>query len=218
MLNQYTAKTQSEAIARACVEKNCLEEELIFRLISEEKHFLGIGNSATIEAYTRNDVKEFIFDYLGSYFQSLDLGVSIEIILQERDSYNVVLDSEKNAILIGRGGQTLRAIATVLRAAVNTEFKVSSFHRPVRLSVDINDYRKDRYQKITAIARRVAKEVAKSHIDAALDPMPNDERKMIHQVISSFPHVVSESRGEGRERHVVLRYVEEKGNAEKTPN
>lgn len=208
-MKQYTGKTEIDALLLACQEKKCTQEELIYRVVGEEKHFFGIGNSVTIEAYTRQDVKDFLFDYLGNYFQSLNLAVSIEIILGENDNYNLILDSEKNAIIIGKGGQTLRAIATVLRAAVNTEFKTNAFQRYIRLNLDINGYRQDRYQKVTLMAKRIAKEVARSHVDASLDPLPNDERKVIHQFLANFPHVRSESVGEGKERHIVIRYMSE---------
>ena len=209
-MKQYTGKTLEDALQAAASEKGCQKEDLTYNVLSEEKHFLGIGNSVTIEAYDRQDVKEFIFDYLGSYFTDLNQAVSIEIVLQDEDTYNVILDAENNAIIIGRGGQTLRAIATVLKAAVNTEFKTSLFKKYIRVQVDVNNYREERYRKVTAIANRVAREVARSHVDAALDPMPNDERKAIHQALNDQPHVRTESEGEGAQRHIVIRYVEKK--------
>ncbi|MDD5843219.1 MAG: KH domain-containing protein, partial [Solobacterium sp.] len=143
----------------------------------------------------------------------LNLGVSIEIIEEKGQDntplYRVVLDAENNAIIIGKAGQTLRAISLVLKAAVN-----STFHKRINVIVDVNHYKEDRYKKVKAIARRVAREVVKSHVDAELDPMPNDERKVIHQYLQDFKGVTTVSIGEGSKRHLVIKYVNEKENKE----
>ena len=54
----------------------------------------------------------------------------------------------------------------------------------------------------------------KSHVDAELDPMPNDERKVIHQYLQDFKGVTTVSIGEGSKCHLVIKYVDEKENKE----
>ena len=118
--------------------------------------------------------------------------------------YRVILDADNNAIIIGKNGQTLRAISTVLKAAVNSTFK-----RRINVIVDVNHYKEDRYRKVKAIARREAINVAKTHIDCELDPMPNDERKVIHQYLQDFKNVSTVSIGEGPNRHLCIKYTPE---------
>lgn len=211
-MKQYTGKTLDEVLDSIALEKKCKKEEIIYEVVEEKKHLLGIGNSVTVEAFVPGDIKEFIFDYLGAYFTELNQGVSIEIIIEKQkegsDLYRVILDAENNAIIIGKNGQTLRAISNVLKAAVNATFK-----RRVNIVVDVNHYKEDRYRKVKGIAHRVAKEVVKSHIDAELDPMPNDERKVIHQYLQDFRGVETVSVGEGNKRHLVIKYKEEKEEA-----
>lgn len=206
-MKQYTGKTVDDILKEITSSTGCELKDINYEVISEEKHLFGIGNSVTIEAYTPNDIKEFIFDYLGAYFTELNQGISIEIIIEkqsdETNLYRVVLDAENNAIIIGKNGQTLRAISNVLKAAVNATFK-----KRINIIVDVNHYKEDRYRKVKAIANRVAKEVAKSHVDAELDPMPNDERKVIHQYLQDFKHVETVSIGEGNKRHLVIKYKE----------
>lgn len=206
-MKQYTGKTLDDVLNTITSSCGCELNDVTYEVISEEKHLFGIGNSVTVEAYTPNDIKEFIFDYLGAYFTELNQGVSIEIIIEkqadETNLYRVVLDAENNAIIIGKNGQTLRAISNVLKAAVNATFK-----KRINVIVDVNHYKEDRYRKVKAIANRVAKEVAKSHVDAELDPMPNDERKVIHQYLQDFKHVETSSIGEGNKRHLVIKYKE----------
>ena len=208
-MEQYTGKTVEEVLNTIASNKNCHVEEVVYNVIEEKKGLLGLGSSVTIEAYTPQDIKDFIFDYLGAYFTELNQGVAIEIIIEKQKDdnsnlYRVVLDAENNAIIIGKNGQTLRAISTVLKAAVNATFK-----KRINVIVDVNHYKEDRYKKVKGIAHRVAREVLKSHVDAELDPMPNDERKVIHQYLQDMKGVTTTSVGEGNKRHLVIKYVKE---------
>ena len=207
-MKQYTGKTIEEVLNTIATEQECRVSDITYNVLEEEKGgIFGLGKSIKIEAFTSKDVKEFIFEYLGSYFTELNQGVSIEIIIEknkEKDNelvYRVVLDAENNAIIIGKNGQTLRAISTVLKAATNSTFK-----KRINIIVDVNHYKEDRYKKVKAIARREAINVVKTHIDCELDPMPSDERKVIHQYLQDFKGVTTISIGEGLKRHLVIKY------------
>lgn len=202
-MEQYKGKTVEEILQEIAAKANCKVEEITYNVIEEKKGILGIGNSVTIEAYTPEDIKEFIFNYLGNYYIGINQGVKIEITVNDGD-YKVNVNADNNAVAIGRGGQTLQATNTVLRAACNAEFK-----KRVNVTVDVNHYKDDRYRKVKQIAKRTALDVRKNKVDAALDPMPADERKVIHQYLSDFKNIKTESEGEGRERHLVIKYTEE---------
>ena len=206
-MKQYSGKTVDDVLSNIASENKCKIEDIVYNVVEEKKGLLGIGTTVVVEAYTPQDIKDFIFDYLGQYFTELNLGVAIEIIVdrQKDDNstlYKVVLDAENNAIIIGKNGQTLRSISTVLKAAVNSTFK-----KRINIIVDVNHYKEDRYKRVKGIAHRVAREVLKSHIDAELDPMPNDERKVIHQYLQDMKGVTTTSIGEGPKRHLVIKYV-----------
>ena len=207
-MKQYSGKTIDDVLNSIASENNCKIEEIVYNVVEEKKGLLGLGSNVVLEAYTPQDIKNFIFDYLGQYFTELNQGVAIEIIIEKQKDDNsnlfrVVLDAENNAIIIGKNGQTLRAISTVLKSAVNATFK-----KRVNILVDVNHYKEDRYKKVKGLAHRVAREVLKSHIDAELDPMPNDERKVIHQYLQDMKGVTTTSVGEGNKRHLVIKYVE----------
>ena len=121
------------------------------------------------------------------------------------------MNAENNAVLIGKMGKTLSAFNTVVRAAVNAEFR-----KRIDVLVDVNNYKEERYRKLEAMARRTAKQVMRSHVDAELDPMPNDERKVIHKALNDWDHIQTQSVGEGSQRHVCICYVEEKPETEET--
>ena len=134
-MKKYTAKTLDDLLNNAAKEKGVTPSDLTYFITEEKKGILGIGTSVTAEVYCLNDVKEFIFNYLGTFFMEINHGMEIEII-QTDDTFKVMLNGENNAVLIGRGGQTLQAINTVLKAAVNNEFR-----RYFIVLVDINNYK-----------------------------------------------------------------------------
>ena len=72
--------------------------------------------------------------------------------------------------------------------------------------VDINNYKVDRYDKVKSIAERIAKTVQRTKISATLDPMPNDERKVIHQFLSEMRNIRTESEGDGMHRRLKIIY------------
>ena len=65
---------------------------------------------------------------------------------------------------------------------------------------------KEEIKKI--IAKRIAKEVQQTHIKVDLDPMPSDERRIIHNTLSRYNNIKTESEGSGNKRHISISYVE----------
>lgn len=199
-MNVYTGKTLEAVLESIAKEKNVTVEEITYYVIEESTGFLGFGASVSVEAFTPKDVINFVQDYLGNFFTSLDLNVEIEIELV-KNNLDVNLNADNNGILIGKNGQTLQGLNTLIRQVVNSKFK-----RRFYVFVDINDYKEERYQRLRALARSVAKKVKRTKIDASLDPMPNDERRVIHQELTNMPHVKTVSEDSGRKRHLKIIY------------
>ena len=192
---EYTAETLTEALEKAAEDKNCTVEELKYYTKETE-------DGVIVGAYTQDDIKEFIFDYLGNFFVGIGQDIEVAIEETETNGYIVRLNADNNAILIGRQGKTLAAFNTIMRGAVNSEFKSR-----IDVLIDINNYKEERYHKLTYIAKNNAKQVQRSHVDAVLDPMPNDERKVIHKALAGWHNIHTQSEGEGADRHVVIKYV-----------
>lgn len=200
-MTSYSAKTIEEILEQAAEEKGCSVEDLSYTILEEKDGVLGIGKSITANVFSMEDVKEFIFDYLGGFFTGIDL--DIEVALEEKnDGFIINLNADNNAVLIGKMGKTLSAFNTVVRAAVNAEFK-----KRIDVLIDVNHYKDERYYKLRAMGKRIAKQVQRSHVNVELDPMPNDERKVIHQTLNDWHNISTESEGEGTNRHLVIKYV-----------
>lgn len=197
---RYTEKTLEEALKSAARDKGVSVEDLHYNVLEEKSGFLGVGRSVEIEAYCEKDVENFIVSYIQQYFDNAQLDGQVDI---ENDNgfYRITVNTSNNAILIGKAGKTLQAFNRLVKAAASAEFK-----KRVGLLIDVNGYKEDRYEKITKMAIRVAKDVRRTKIDATLDPMPADERKAIHNALANMEDITTQSTGEGATRRLQILY------------
>lgn len=175
-------------------------EELHYTIVEEKSGFLGVGKSVEIEVYCEKDVENFLISYIQQYFDNaqLDGTVTLE---NDHGFYRITVDTSNNGIMIGKGGKSLQSFNRLVKAAASAEFK-----KRVGVLIDVNGYKEDRYEKITRMAIRVAKDVRRTKIDASLDPMPADERKAIHNALANMENISTQSKGEGSQRHLCILY------------
>ena len=203
-MKKYTGKTLDEVLSNIAAEKDVAVETITHFVLEEKSGFLGFGASVTVEAFVPSDVVLFVEDYLDNYFKGFDLDITREVEIIN-NNININLNSDNNGILIGKNGQTLQGFNVLLRQVVSSTFKRRFF-----VMVDINNYKKDRYKRLRALAKSIGRKVARTKVDASLDPMPNDERRVIHQELSKMPKVRTRSEDSGRNRHLKVIYDENK--------
>jgi len=203
-MKKYEGKNLEDLLKSVAKEKDCEVEELTYYVVEEKAGMFGLGKQIIAEIYSLEDVREFIEAYLTKFFDGLQLDVDITV-NRNNDSFKVMLNAENNAMLIGKNGSTLQALNIVTRAAANAEFK-----RRFYVMIDINNYKSERYDKIKHMAKRVAQTVQKTRVAAKLDPMPNDERRIIHQYLNEMKNIRTVSEGEGNYRYLRIIYDENK--------
>jgi spoIIIJ-associated protein len=204
MIKRYSGKNLDDALAHAAKEKGVQVSELTYYVVEEKKGILGFGAEVTLEAYALNDVSLFIKTYLENFFSHFDKEAEIGVDRQG-EVFKILINASNNAILIGKAGQTLQSLVSVVRSATSSEFK-----RRFVINVDINNYKVDRYEKVRLMAARIAKQVQRTRITATLDPMPNDERKVIHQELQKVRNIKTESEGEGPKRRLKIMFDKQK--------
>jgi spoIIIJ-associated protein len=101
--------------------------------------------------------------------------------------------------LIGRRGETLRAIQYLVRLMVSHRLK-----RWTNLVVDVENYVVRRRRALESLALRVADRVAQTGRTQALEPMPAYERRLVHIALRNHPKVTTQSVGEGERRKVTI--------------
>ena len=203
-IKTYSGKTEEAVISQIIEEKECSEEDIFLTLKEEKKGVLGLGSTLTYEAYTIEDVKEFIFNYLGNFFMESDIEVTIEIKTNQEKEFLVNIEAEKTAQIIGKNGNTINAINKVVRTACNRTFK-----NRFEILVDTGNYKEERYRKVTKLAINLAKKVTRTKVDVELDRLSSDERKTIHKKLENFNNIETVSIGEGSDRKLVIKYKRE---------
>ena len=201
-MRTYTAKTVEDAIKLATEELGIEEIDPVFQII-EEKNGL-FSKKATIQVYELSDAIEYANQYIKDVIQSLGISDVEAKSSLEDDVIRIEINTNHNPILIGKNGVTLQALNEIVRLAVSSKFK-----RRYRILLDVGEYKDKKYSHIASIARKAAKEVQKTKIDVTLNPMPSDERRIVHNALSRFSHIRTESFGEGRNRAVTIKYSEE---------
>lgn len=101
--------------------------------------------------------------------------------------------------LIGRRGETLEDLQYLTRLLVAKELG-----RYINLVIDVEGYKSHREQMLQQLAQRMAERVTSSHKPASLEPMPANERRIIHLTLRDHPHVRTESVGLGENRKVTI--------------
>lgn len=200
-MKTFIAKSQEEALELAAKELNVPVENIYVDSVVENKGLFGRIKNVEITCYTDAMVVEFVQDYLRKIIQQM--GIEVKMNPSYSDGLiRIKLSTNHNSILIGKDGETLQALNEVCRNAANATFK-----KRVRILLDINEYKQEKYAKLISIAKREAVKVAKTKITASLSPMSADERRAIHNALVSFKHVKTVSSGEGKERHITIEYV-----------
>jgi spoIIIJ-associated protein len=199
-MKTFEAKTLEDAKRVACEELGITSEELKYNIIDERRGLFS--KKVVIECYCEKMVEDYIKDYVTTILN--DMGFEVEIVtFKQDDRIYCNIDTDNNSILIGKAGVILRTLNFITKNAVATTFK-----ERIEVSLDINGYKENRYKKVLAMAKRFGKQVQRTHIDVALDPLPADERKIMHQAIAEMEHLSTESQGEGRNRFITIHYVD----------
>ena len=129
----------------------------------------------------------------------MDIDAEIKI-KETRDAVDVQIFGENVGALIGKHGDTLYSMSYLLGLIVNKNKDVYK-----RITVDVENYRKQREEVLVGMAERAANRVSKYKRPVSLAPMPSCERRVIHAAIQSYPNVESVSQGEEPNRCVVVK-------------
>ena len=131
------------------------------------------------------------------------MNIKIETEIKELDnSFNVILISDNNAILIGKEGKTLNAIQTLIRQALKVQINLN-----LKINIDVANYKVKKLKNIESQVKKIAEDVINTKITAALDPMNSYERRFVHNLINSYSNLETESIGEGKDRRITIKYI-----------
>jgi len=115
-----------------------------------------------------------------------------------------MIETPDSRFMIGREGETLRSLNHLVRKVVE---KATGTEEMSNIFIDINGYQKKRFDSLKNIAHMMAERAKYFKSNIEIDPMPANERRIIHMFLEGIPDIKTESEGYGPTRRVVIKYV-----------
>lgn len=201
--HSYSGKTREEAIKNAKEDLQEVENNFFVKEIGETKGGLFKSKKVEIEVVEKREVIKHIKDYLIKILKDMGFSVNIEVKSKEEVPKYVIF-SDNDALLIGKNGKNLKALSILVSQHLNNELG-----RNFKFVLDVNEYKDKREKTLERLAKNIAREVSKTKIEAKLDSMNSYERRIIHNILTNYKGVYTESEGEEPNRYVVIKPKED---------
>lgn len=153
-----------------------------------------------VEAKVNVDPADIGYKALTDSFENMGIEAQVEMRRRSDNEIVYTINSNENPLLIGKNGKTLEGLQFYIRNLVN----IFSDERMIVL-VDVGGYKANRKKQLEILATKTAKTVAKSRVEAKLQPMNAYERRIIHTKLADWRDVSTVSEGEGAQRHLVIK-------------
>lgn len=197
----YEGKTYDEVKEKALSELKVNEEDLI--IINKEEKSSLLKKTAKIEVTTINDVQNYIKETISEILKLMGIETNFEVRRRDK-SISIKLFSNNNAILIGKNGRTIGALQTIIRQIVSNQI-----NEKLSILLDVENYKEKKEKNIEYLAKKTAREVAKTKVEVTMDSMNSYERRIVHSILANDKYVYTESIGEEPNRCVVIKLKEE---------
>jgi spoIIIJ-associated protein len=170
---------------------------------SDDEAPTAAATGAPAEVVSDEELQSMAIDMLGEMVRLMGFDAQINAIWHEPDQPDgeryLLLDIHGHDLsaLIGRRGETLAGIQYLVRLMVNQRLKSWK-----NIVVDVDHYKERRVTQLTQLAHRMADQVAQSGRAVSLEPMPANERRIVHLALRDHESVYTQSSGEGERRKV----------------
>ena len=219
---EISASTVEEAIAKGLAQLEKTQDEVEIQVLSPgSRGVLGIGSKDALVRLSfvepeeeleeeapliEESVEQVARETLQELLAKMGVKASVSIrpeeeMAQDEDAPPFILDTTGDDLgnLIGRRGQTLQALQYITRLIVSREVQ-----QWVNLVVDVERYKARREKSLRQLAHRIAEQVSFDRQPVALEPMPPNERRIIHMALRNHPVVTTKSIGKGERRKVTI--------------
>lgn len=195
--HEYTGKTYEEAVNKAKIDLQELEENLIINTKEEKKTLLS--KKVEIEVIEKREVKDYLKKLIKTLLKDMGFDVEIEITVNN-NTPTYRLYSTNDALLIGKDGKNLKALTTVVNAILTKEINSN-----YKFLIDVSDYKEKNDRRIERLAKKLAREVRETKVEVKMDSMNSYQRRLVHNILNNNKYVYTESVGEEPNRCVVIK-------------
>ena len=204
---EISARTVEEAIELALKELDADRSDVEIDVVSRGKSgILGIGSEPAVVRVAAIESAPDSVMVASEVIESLIDLLDADVVLTLKQLHNEDLDGpifeiegDDAGLLIGRKGETLNTFQFLVRYIVSHKLDDR-----VNLMIDVEGYQQRRHQSLENMARRVARRVSDTGRSITLEPMPPNERRIVHLALSDHPGVTTESTGFGDSRQVTV--------------
>ena len=182
-----------------CSEFNITKADFYYKYTEKKSGLFNKNSVISVDIILKSELIIYIKDYLEELLNNMGLEANFETKLRE-DVIYVRIYSSNNPVLIGKGGNTLKALENLVKQKLNTDFSI----RPM-ISLDVENYREKQQKRLERLAKNLAKEVSKTNVEVHLENMNAYDRRIIHNALTNFKGITTTSVGEEPNRHVVIK-------------
>ena len=189
----------TEEILDEILSENDLTKDEIVYTSHDKKGKLFQGTLKEVTVYKKTDINDAIKEFLKEIIENMGLEVSFEVVTKDERT-TIKMYSNNNPIIIGKNGHTLKSLENLAKQKIQNDTGI--FYK---INLDVSKYKEKIQKSIERLAKNTAREVAKTKIPVALDNMTSYERRLVHNILTDFKGVKTESEGEEPNRHVVIK-------------
>lgn len=200
-MKKYTFEEKNLELAqeKALYELGVSKDNIIINSVQEKNNLLK--KSVIIEVVLLKDIIDYLKDSLNEILTLMNIKANLEVRVRE-NRIEIKIFSDKNAILIGKNGKNVQAMQTILKQILRNQIKEKA---NIYVTLDVEDYKEKRIRNLEYLAKRVAREVAKTKVETKLDSMNSYERRAIHNALTDDKYVYTVSEGEEPNRYVIIK-------------
>ena len=204
---ETSGKTVEEAIEIGLNELDVNRAEVEIEVVSKGKTgILGIRSESAKVILTivekPTDLVKVATDTLQKLIARMDVSVFVNLMNVHNEEIGgpvFEIDGEDAGLLIGRKGQTMRSLQFITAMIASNQLE-----EQVRIDLDVAGYKSRRYDSLANLAYKVAGQVVDTGSSITLEPMPANERRIIHVTLADDERVSSVSSGSGDSRKVTI--------------
>lgn len=163
-----------------------------------KQDFADLGIEVEEESYNIDEVVTEVTDYVQEIVNEMDVEASLTSNYNRR-TINMQIDTNEPGRVIGYHGKVLKALQLLAQNYLYVRYEKSFY-----ISINVNDYVEHRAEVLQSYAQKLANRALEERRSQPTDPMSNNERKIIHRIISKMDGVTSYSEGDEPNRYVVV--------------
>ncbi|WP_226668599.1 RNA-binding cell elongation regulator Jag/EloR [Metabacillus litoralis] len=193
--------TVEEAVEEAIKRLNATKDEVEITILDEgKKGLLGIfwKKPAIVKVVLKQDPVKESQTFLEEVIKKMGIEAKINVKKTGKTAL-FQINGDNMAVLIGKRGQTLNSLQFLTQLVAN---RYSNHY--LQIIIDAENYRERRKETLTLLAARLAQQVKRTSNKVSLEPMPSNERKIIHAALAEYSDLKTYSVGDEPNRHLVI--------------